>query len=126
MEVKYMVRNLLTPQFFRIAFSTRAIISFGVFLRVLTLLLLPNSPSNLAPDEGTYARLVSWLTSGNSALTFPEFGDGLFRSGRILILPSMGLNYLGLSSLDAVRVVSLAFSILNIFLFNKFLNSFKL
>lgn len=118
-----MVRNLLTPQLFRVAFSVRIIISFGVFLRVLTLLLLPNSPSNLAPDEGTYARLVSWLSSGNSALTFPEFGDGLFRSGRILILPSMGLNYLGLSSLDSVRVVSLTFSILNIFLFNKFLNS---
>lgn len=118
-----MVRNLLTPQLFRIAFSVRAILSFGIFLRVLTLLLLPNSPSNLAPDEGTYARLVSWLSSGKSALTFPEFGDGLFRSGRILILPSMGLNYLGLSSLDSVRVVSLTFSILNIFLFNKFLNS---
>lgn len=118
-----MVRNLLTPQFFRIAFSVRAIISFGIFLRVLTLLLLPNSPSNLAPDEGTYARLVSWLSSGNSALTFPEYGDGLFRSARTLILPSIGLNYLGLSSLDAVRVVSLIFSIFNIFLFNKFLNS---
>jgi hypothetical protein len=123
MEVKYTVRNPQTPKFSSVVFSVKTIVAFGVFLRVLTLLLLPNTPSSLAPDEGTYARLVLWLTSGNSALSFPEFGDGLFRSGRILILPSMALNYMGLSSLDAVRVISLTFSIFNIFLFYIFLNS---
>ena len=123
MEVKYFARNPLTPNLFRSTFSLKFIISVGIFLRVLTLLLLPNTPSSLAPDEGTYARLVSWLASGNSALSFPEFGDGLFRSGRFLIVPSIALNHLGLSSLDAVRVVSLVFSVFNIFLFNKFLNA---
>lgn len=123
MKVKYVARIPLTPKFSKAIFSAKVIISVGVFLRVLTLLLLPNAPSSLAPDEGTYAKLVSWLASGNSARNFPEFGDGLFRSSRLLIIPSVALNYLGLSSLDAVRVVSLAFSILNIFLFNKFLNS---
>lgn len=123
MKVKYLSRIPLTPKFSLPIFSTKVIISVGVFLRVLTLLLLPNVPSGIAPDEGTYAKLVSWLASGHSARNFPEFGDGLFRSSRLLIIPSIALDYLGLSSLNAVRVTSLAFSILNIVLFNKFLSS---
>ena len=77
-----------------------AIIFASFVVRVVAFFALPNSGWNLAPDEGSYARLTEMI-----GFELPR--DGLlYRSSRALIEPSSWLNNIGLSGLDSVRLTS--------------------
>lgn len=123
MDVKYLKQKFLAREVLLADLPVKIIITFGIIIRVIAYISLPNQPSRLAPDEGTYANLVGWIFSGQSAQDFPDYGEGLFDSARLLILPSLGLSHLGVSSLSSVRLVSLVFSILNILLFYHLMKS---
>jgi len=117
MDVKYLNQKFLSKEVFLANIPTKLIITFGIIIRAIAYLSLPSQPSALAPDEGTYAKLVDWIFLGKPVQEFPDYGDGLFNSARILILPSVGLSHLGFSSLSSVRIISLVFSVLNILIF---------
>jgi hypothetical protein len=125
MDVKHLNQKFLSREVWLINLPIRFIITFGIIIRAIGYVTLPNQPSRLAPDEGTYAQLVDWIFSGKPVQDFPDYGDGLFNSAKLLILPSLGLSHLGASSLSSVRLISLLFSVLNIFLFYSLLKSIQ-
>ena len=83
-----------------------AIVAVSFFARIIMFFALPNMPSSLAPDEGTYAHLTSWIGQSKPAEEFPAFGQGLYLSGRSFIVPASFLYRIGFNELDAVRLVS--------------------
>lgn len=83
-----------------------AIVAASFVARVVIFFVLPNTPSSLAPDEGTYAALTKWIGESKSANEFPLYGQGLYHSGRSLIVPSSILYRAGFDELDAVRLVA--------------------
>jgi hypothetical protein len=87
-----------------ISFVARAIAFFG----------LPEDPSQLAPDEGTYAALTQWTAESKPAEKFPKYGAGLYQSSKSLILPASILYRLGFGSLDAVRIVASLYGFLSL------------
>jgi hypothetical protein len=93
-----------------------AIVVASFLARVIMFFVLPNSPSSLAPDEGTYAALTRWIAESKPASDFPAFGEGLYLSGRSIIIPSSVLNRIGLGELDAVRLVSSLYGFLSLVL----------
>jgi hypothetical protein len=83
-----------------------AIVAASFVARVIMFFALPNSPSPLAPDEGTYAHLAKWIGESKPADDFPFYGQGLYLSGRSIIAPASVLYRFGFDELDSVRLVS--------------------
>ena len=83
-----------------------AIVATSFIARMIMFFVLPNTPSSLAPDEGTYAALTKWIAESKPAADFPAYGEGLYLSGRTIIIPASVLNRIGMGELDAVRLVS--------------------
>ena len=44
-----------------------AIVAASFVARVVMFFALPNTPSSLAPDEGTYGALAKWISESKSA-----------------------------------------------------------
>ena len=89
-----------------------AILAISAFIRVIFhFLVLPMSPSNFGPDEGTYAALAKYVSEGLPVEEFPEFGPDLYNSAKSLTLPSAGLIKIGFEELSAVRLVSTFYGI---------------
>jgi len=97
-----------------------AIVATSFVARVIMFFVLPNSPSSLAPDEGTYAALTRWIAESKPATDFPAFGEGLYLSGRTIIIPASVLNRIGMGELDAVRLVSSFYGFLSLILLTFF------
>ena len=97
-----------------------AIVATSFVARVIMFFVLPNSPSSLAPDEGTYAALTRWIAESKPATDFPAFGEGLYLSGRSIIIPASVLNRIGMGELDAVRLVSSFYGFLSLILLTFF------
>ena len=77
-----------------------AIVFASFVVRVMAFFLLPNTPSDLAPDEGNYGALTEWIAQGKPA---SEYKSGsLYSISRTLIIPSVLLNKIGLSGLESV------------------------
>ena len=93
-----------------------AIVAASFVARVIVFFVLPNTPSSLAPDEGTYASLTKWIAESKPAADFPAFGEGLYLSGRSIIIPSSALNRIGMNELDAVRLISSIYGFLSLVL----------
>jgi hypothetical protein len=93
-----------------------AIVAASFVTRVILFFALPNTPSSLAPDEGIYAAITKWLSDSKLAKDFPNFGEGLYLSGRSLIVPSVLLTRLGINELDAVRLIATLFGVLSLIL----------
>ena len=93
-----------------------AIVAASFVARVIMFFILPSTPSSLAPDEGTYAALTQWIAESKPATDFPAFGEGLYLSGRSIIIPSSALNRIGMNELDAVRLVSSFYGFLSLLL----------
>jgi hypothetical protein len=93
------------------------IVAASLVARVIVFFVLPNTPSSLAPDEGTYASLTKWIAESKPAADFPAFGEGLYLSGRSIIIPSSALNRIGMNELDAVRLISSIYGFLSLVLF---------
>jgi hypothetical protein len=83
-----------------------AIVAASFAARVIMFFALPNTPSFLAPDEGTYAFLTKWIGESKPASEFPAYGQGLYLSGRTMIIPASLLYRVGVNELDAVRLVA--------------------
>lgn len=97
-----------------------AIVAASFVARVIMFFILPNTPSSLAPDEGTYAALTQWIAESKPATDFPAFGEGLYLSGRSIIVPSSALSRIGMDELDAVRLVSTLYGFLSLVLLTFF------
>jgi len=97
-----------------------AIVATSFVARVIMFFVLPNSPSSLAPDEGTYAALTRWIAESKPAADFPAYGEGLYLSGRTIIIPASVLNRIGMGELDAVRLVSSFYGFLSLILLTFF------
>ena len=93
-----------------------AIIFSSFFARVLGFFLLPNTPSFLGPDEGTYGAVADWTEQGFPAKEFPAYGEGLYLSGRALFWPAALFNQLGLTPLNSVRLTAAIYGLLTLVL----------
>jgi hypothetical protein len=82
-----------------------AIVAISCVVRVIIFFVLPNKPSSLVPDEGTYAIVADAVFKGLLA-SDTGFYRIVYNISKPLILPAQPLMFLGLSGLDAVRVVS--------------------
>jgi hypothetical protein len=91
-----------------------AIVFVSFVVRVVAFFALPNTASNLAPDEGTYASLTQWIGMSKPANDFPIYGEMLYLSARALILPSALFYKLGFNSLDAVRLTASIYGLLTL------------
>ena len=92
-----------------------AIVFASFVVRVVAFFVLPNTASNLAPDEGTYAELTGWVSKNDLANQHPYY-SGLYNSSKVLILPASLINRLGLSGLDSVRIVASLLGLLTVVL----------
>ena len=97
-----------------------AIVAASFVARVIMFFVLPNTPSSLAPDEGTYASLTKWIAESKPAADFLVFGEGLYLSGRSIIIPSSALYRIGMDELDAVRLISSIYGFLSLVLLTFF------
>jgi hypothetical protein len=97
-----------------------AIVAASFVARVIMFFVLPSTPSSLAPDEGTYAALTRWIAESKPAADFPAYGEGLYLSGRTIIIPASVLNRIGMGELDAVRLVSSFYGFLSLILLTFF------
>ena len=97
-----------------------AIVAASFVVRVIMFFILPNTPSSLAPDEGTYAALTRWIAESKPATDFPAYGEGLYLSGRTIIIPASMLNRIGMGELDAVRLVSSFYGFMSLVLLTFF------
>lgn len=100
---------MISEKAFRLA--TYSCILFIFLTKLLFLFFLPSHPSKFGPDEGTYAYLVEWLATGLQNENFPNYGPGLYESSKSLVLPSILLTKIGLTPLEAVRVISSTYNI---------------
>ena len=91
-----------------------AIVVASFVARVIMFFVLPNTPSSLAPDEGTYGALAKWISESKPATDYPGIGEGLYLSGRSVIIPASTLIKLGIDELDAVRVTSSIYGLLSL------------
>ncbi len=82
-----------------------AIVAASFVARVIVFFALPNTPSSLAPDEGTYGLISSWVARGILSEQL-YFYQNLYYTGRSLLLPSSFLADLGVSGLASARVMS--------------------
>jgi hypothetical protein len=83
-----------------------AIVVASFVARVVMFFILPNTPSTMAPDEGTYASLAKWISESKPATDFPYFGEALYLSGRSVVIPASTLIKFGVNEMDAVRLTS--------------------
>jgi hypothetical protein len=90
-----------------------AIVFASFVVRVVAFFALPNTASNLAPDEGTYAGLAEVVAKG-VPVDETQFGEGLYLISRAFIIPASLLVRLGFSSLDAVRLIASLHGLLTI------------
>ena len=92
------------------------LIGINLMVRILLFFLLPDGPSRLGPDEGTYGALAAWTEKGFPAKDFPLYGEGLYLSSRTFIWPAAALHQFGLSQLNSVRLTAVIYSLLSTFL----------
>lgn len=91
-----------------------AIVFASFIVRVVAFFALPNTPSSLGPDEGTYASAANWTALSKPATEFPDFGAGLYVSGRSLLLPAALFNKLGFDPLNSIRITSSLYGLLTL------------
>ncbi len=93
-----------------------SIIFCSFIARLIGFFLLPNTPSFLGPDEGTYGAVAAWTEQGLPAKDFPLYGEGLYLSGRALFWPSAFFNQLGITPLNSVRLTAGIYGLLTLVL----------
>jgi hypothetical protein len=104
--------KLFSPRLTTLKSKLYAIVFASLVVRVVAFFVLPNTASNLAPDEGTYAELANWTALGKPATEFPAFGAGLYQSGRSLLLPAALFNKIGFNPLNSVRLTATIYGFL--------------
>ncbi len=96
-----------------ISFRTLVFIILGLgVVRLVVAFLMPQEPSIMAPDEGTYATLAGVVGSGGDWASWNyNWGAGLYPGSRALLGPAALLIYFGLPDLTAVRLVSVLYAV---------------
>ena len=96
-----------------ISFRALVLIILGLgAVRLIVAFLVPQEPSIMAPDEGTYAALAGVVGSGGDWAAWNSgWGAGLYPGSRALLGPAAILTYLGLPDLTAVRVISVLYAV---------------
>ena len=102
-----------------------AIVAASFVARVVMFFALPNTPSPLGPDEGTYASMVKWIGDSKPADEFPAYGEGLYLSGRTLLIPASLLFRAGVNEIDALRLVSTFYGLCSLVLIVFFIVSIQ-
>ena len=87
-----------------------AIVFASFVVRVVAFFALPNTASNLAPDEGNYGALAEWIAQGKPADEYSY--SHLYKMSRSLIIPASVLCKIGLSGVMSVRIISLIYGVL--------------
>ena len=93
-----------------------AIVFASFVVRVVAFFALPNTPSLLGPDEGTYSALAKWTEQGLPASDFPLFGEGLYQSARSLVLPAAMFIKLGADPLQSIRLTAAIYGLLSLWI----------
>jgi hypothetical protein len=91
-----------------------AIVSVAFFARAIMFFVLPSTGSSLALDEAGYAALAKWISESKPVADSLDFGEGLYLSGRSLIIPASTLIKFGMNDLDAVRLTSSIYGFLSL------------
>ena len=91
-----------------------AIVIASLVVRVVAFFALPDTASNLGPDEGNYGALAEWIAQGKPADEYPSYSF-LYIISRTLIIPASILhNSLDINGLNAVRIVSSLYGFLTL------------
>ena len=93
-----------------------SIIFCSFIARAIGFFLLPNTPSFLGPDEGTYGAVADWTEQGLPAKDFPAYKEVLYLSGRALFWPAAFFNQLGVTPLNSVRLTAAIYGLLTLVL----------
>jgi hypothetical protein len=91
-----------------------AIVFASFVVRVVAFFTLPNTSSNLGPDEGNYGALTESVSQGKPAdkYTFTT----LYIISRSLIVPSTLINRFGFNGLDSVRITASVYGLMTLLL----------
>jgi hypothetical protein len=84
-----------------------AIVAASFIVRVVLFFLLPNTPTNLAPDESAYSEIARRITTGES---LDQFGR-LSKTSQTLVFPAAMFVRIGLDPLSATRLSALMYGI---------------
>ena len=80
-------------------------------LRLVVVLVAPAEVSIFAPDEAAYTDIIGFAKSGGDWAAYQlGYGAGFWPQGRALLVPALGLMYVGLEAIHALRVVSVLYS----------------
>ena len=88
-----------------------AIVFASFIVRVVAFFVLPNTASNLAPDEAAYADLAEVVAKG-LPIDKSSHGEGLYLISRAFTVPASLLVRLGFGGLDAVRIIASLYGLL--------------
>jgi hypothetical protein len=92
-----------------------AIVAASFVARVIMFYTLPNTPSSLAPDEGTYAN-VALATFSGTVSQESEYYRFVYQISKSLVIPAQPFLFIGFSGIDAVRIVSTMYGLLGLIL----------
>jgi hypothetical protein len=82
-----------------------AIVAASFVARVIVFFVLPNTPTNLAPDESAYSEIARRITTGEA---LDQFG-GLSKTSQTLVFPAAMFVRIGLDPLSATRLSALMY-----------------
>jgi len=106
-EILMEIKVIFSLRFLRFLFLLSIIFRL-LFLKILH----PNQPSSFAPDEGTYASLAEYISSGLAVQNFPEYVPALYKQSMSLVGPSSLLIKAGVDPLQSVRILSTIYGFL--------------
>ena len=84
-----------------------AIVAASFIARLIVFFALPNMPSVLAPDEGSYAEITRRLSLGQNLEQFTD----LAKTSKTIVFPALFFLRLGSDPLSAVRLVALTYGL---------------
>lgn len=82
-----------------------AILAVSFVVRVVLFFVLPNTPTNIAPDESAYSEIARRITTGES---LDQFGR-LSKTSQTLVYPAAIFVRIGLDPLSATRLSALMY-----------------
>ena len=91
-----------------------AIVAASFIARVIVFFSIEDTPTSIAPDEGTYASLVKWISESKPASEFPDFGEYLYLSSRSIVIPASVFSRLGVTELSSLRLTASIYGFLSL------------
>lgn len=84
-----------------------AIVFSSIILRLIVFFSLPNTPTNLAPDEREYSEITRRISTGEALYQL----EGLSKTSQTLVFPAGIFARIGLDPLSATRLSALIYGI---------------